>query len=49
VINDTNNTVYVDVNKDGNFNAGTDLAVVLAGMDNTAAATTFSVADITLA
>lgn len=49
VINDTNNTVYVDVNKDGNFNAGTDLAVVLNGMDNTVTATTFSIADITLA
>ncbi|MES2609838.1 MAG: hypothetical protein V4679_06325 [Pseudomonadota bacterium] len=49
VINDNTDTVYVDVNKDGNFNAGTDLAVVLTGMNNTAAATTFSLADVVLA
>ncbi|WP_460451311.1 DUF4214 domain-containing protein [Alsobacter sp. SYSU BS001988] len=32
VFNDTTKVLYVDVNKDGNFNAGTDLAVKLAGV-----------------
>ncbi|MDZ7865181.1 hypothetical protein [Acidovorax sp.] len=45
VLNDTTDTVYVDVNKDGNFNAGTDLALVLTG----ATAATFTAADLTLA
>ncbi len=45
VLNDTTDTVYVDVNKDGNFSAGSDLAVVLTGV--TAAG--FTAADLILA
>jgi hypothetical protein len=47
VIVDTNTPgmVYVDINKDGNFNAGTDLAVMLTGTT----AANFTTADLILA
>lgn len=45
LLNAGTTTVYVDSNKDGNFNAGTDLAIVLTG----ATALNFTAADLTLA
>jgi hypothetical protein len=45
VLNDTTDTVYVDINKDGNFSAGSDLAVVLTGVS----AAGFTAADLVLA
>lgn len=45
VLNDASDIVYVDTNKDGNFSAGTDLAVKLTGVS----AAGFTAADLTLA
>ena len=45
LLNAGTGTVYVDSNKDGNFNAGSDLAVVITGAN----AGNFTVADLTLA
>ncbi|WP_406857249.1 hypothetical protein ABEG18_06360 [Alsobacter sp. KACC 23698] len=45
VLNDATDTIYVDVNKDGNFSATTDLAIKITGV--TAAG--FTAADLVLA
>ncbi|WP_460451302.1 DUF4214 domain-containing protein [Alsobacter sp. SYSU BS001988] len=45
MLNDATDTIYVDVNKDGNFSAATDLAVKITGV--TAAG--FTAADLVLA
>jgi hypothetical protein len=45
VLNDATDTIYVDVNKDGNFSAATDLAIRITGV--TAAG--FTAADLVLA